>query len=104
MLVSGGGGGGGTVTVNPEAALEAAKGFETEGAAMDNARTRVDALDGDLSGWDGQAAHAAKDTIKIVSQCMTELSSGIMAHASLVSSAVQTFSEADDAAASAMQP
>ena len=40
----------------------------------------------------------------MLSSCMTELSTGVMAHASLVTSAVQTFVEADDAAAASMNP
>lgn len=103
MQVSGGGGGD-SIKVNAEEALRAAQGFETEAKAIEDAKGKADSLPGTLSGWEGDAASKAKDTLLLVSNCMAELESGVMAHASLVTSAVQTFSASDDAAAAAMQP
>ena len=101
MQVAGGGGG---ITVNTEAALKAAQGFDTEGEAIDDAKSKADTVEGTLSGWEGKAADNAKKSLTMLSSCMTELSTGVMAHASLVTSAVQTFVEADDAAAASMNP
>ena len=47
MQVAGGGGG---ITVNPEAALKAAQGFETEGEAIDDAKSKADTVEGTLPG------------------------------------------------------
>lgn len=91
-----------TIYVDKQAALDAAKGFETEAQAVDDANAQIMDVASLLETWEGDAATQAKATLDRVEECMIELTTGIMAHASLVTSSVQTFSSADDKAAAAL--
>ena len=91
-----------TIYLDQEAALDAASKYNKEAEAFQDQESRVSDMESDLSEFEGDAATAAKDTLERMQLCMNELASCILVHSGMIQSAVGSFVDTDQSAASSI--